>query len=191
MAEQHAPGAAGSDEPGSVSSPEDVDGQGPVTLADRMRPGGQGSPDTNQAAAEPMPASAGDPVPTAALPAPSLDDMNVGGADPQSPDLDLARPSDLPSAGPATPVPSPQQPAPHDGGGQAQRAPGSLGRSPQAEQQETDVAAGAAAMGPTAPVVAQPGDAQDVPVPHDLAAPGTSEQLPVVQGVRPPEHTRD
>lgn len=42
-------------EPGDVSSPLDTTGDGPVTLPDRTEPGGQGSPDTNQGKAEPLP----------------------------------------------------------------------------------------------------------------------------------------
>lgn len=59
-------------EPGEVSSPQDTQGDGPVTLSDRTEPGGQGSPGSNQAKAEP-------------LAVPDLDHMNVGGADPQAP----------------------------------------------------------------------------------------------------------
>lgn len=200
------------DEPGSVSSQHDVEGRGPVTLDDRTRPGGQASPDTNQAKAEPIPAAPGQPDPSAALEPPSLDEMNVGGGDPQSPSHPLARPRDLPVA--TAPVPrvdpgvapaddrpgidldsttklpeGPERPA-QVTAGSAQRAPGSQGISP--EQQETDVQTGAANMQPGAGPAAsrppdEPGDAQEVTVPHDLPAPGTSEQLPVVHGVRAPK----
>ncbi len=198
--------------PGSVSSPRDVGGRGPVTLADRTAHGGQGSPDTNQASAEPMPATPGEPDPTAPLPAPSLEDMNVGGADPQSPSHPAARDRDLPLApmavahedrGGTAQVDMPAVGAPGSGqgagperpaqasDGTAQRAPGSQGASP--EQQDTDVQAGAANMrvggGPatTPPPVEQPGDAQGVPVPHEVPAPGTSEQSPIVHGARSPQ----
>ena len=39
------------DDAGQVSQPQ---GDGPVTLADRTAPGGEGSPDTNQGKTEPM-----------------------------------------------------------------------------------------------------------------------------------------
>jgi hypothetical protein len=64
---------------GVVSEPE---GDGPVTLADRTKPGGQGSPDTNQAKTEPMSPTPDHPEPLAA---PDLADMSVGAADPQAP----------------------------------------------------------------------------------------------------------
>lgn len=204
---------ANDDEPGSASSQLDVGGRGPVTLEDRTAPGGQASPDTNQGKAEPMPATPGDPDPTAALEPPSLAEMNVGGADPQAPGHALARDRDAPTA--AAPVErvepgvapvddrlaidpdsttelpeGPERPA-QASEGVARRAPGSLGESP--EQQETDVETGAANMavggGPasTAGVSAQPGDAKEVSVPHEVPAPGTSEELPVAEGIRAPE----
>lgn len=199
-------------EPGSVSSQYDVEGRGPVSLDDRTKPGGQASPDTNQGKAEPMPATPGAPDPTAPLPPPELEDMNVGAADPQTPSHAAARDRDVSLAGGtlyAGPInagvsPADDRPALDTAGstgrasgperpgsatvGTAQRQPGSLGDSP--EEQETDVAAGAARMVPgappasSAPPTAQPGDAQDVSVPHDLPAEGTSETQPVVHGVR-------
>ncbi len=36
------------DDTGAPGQPEDLQGDGPVTLEDRTAPGGQGSPDTNQ-----------------------------------------------------------------------------------------------------------------------------------------------
>ncbi len=71
--------------------------------------------------------------------------------------------------------------------GAAQRAPGSMGVSP--EQQETDLQTGAARVLPqTAPgaAPAQAGDAHGVPVPHEEPAAGSSEQSPGVTGVRAP-----
>ncbi len=170
------------DRPGSVSSPDDVGDRGPLTLEDRTAPGGQGSPDTNQAKAEPMPATPGEPDPAAAVEPPSLEDMNVGGADPQGPNHPAARDRDAPTGGVVAPAPG--------GDEAAQRAPGSLGVSP--EQQETDVRAGAEQMrsggGPGAtPAPVQPGDAQDVPVPHEVPAAGTSQESAIAHGVRTPQ----
>lgn len=194
-------------DPGSVSSPLDVEGQGPVTLPDRTAPGGQASPDTNQGKAEPMPATPGEADPAAALPAPELDTMNVGGADPQAPSHPAARDRDGDGitggslyTGPVHPgvAPMDDRPALDPGSstklpegserpvqaseGVAQRAPGSLGTSP--EEQETDTAAGAAAMRPGAAPHVQPGDSQGVSVPHELPAPGTSQEQGIVQGAR-------
>lgn len=200
-------------EPGSVSSPRDVGGRGPVTLADRTAKGGQASPDTNQGRAEPMPATPGEADPSAALPAPELGEMNVGADDPQLASHPLARDRDVPPggdtapAGPVNPGVAPHEDRPAlDGGsstgggsgperpvqaspGTAQRQPGSMGVSP--EEQETDVDSGAARMlpghpaGSSSPPV-QPGDAQGVAVPHVLPAEGTSEEQGIVHGVRTP-----
>ena len=199
-------------EPGSVSSQLDVEGRGPVTLEDRTKPGGQASPDTNQGKAEPMPATPGEADPTAPLPPPELGDIHVGAADPQTPSHTAARDRDVSLAGGtlyAGPVntgvaPDDDRPALDrtsstgtSGGperpaqktvGTAQRQPGSLGDSP--EEQETDVEAGAARMVPgappasSAPPTAQPGDSQDVAVPHDLPMEGTSETQSIVHGIR-------
>jgi hypothetical protein len=199
-------------EPGSVSSQLDVEGRGPVTLDERTKPGGQASPDTNQGKAEPMPATPGDPDPTAPLPPPELGDMNVGGADPQTPSHAAARDRDVSLAGgtvyagPHNAGTSPEDDRPAldqatstgTGGGperpaqatagRAQRQAGSLGESP--EEQETDVEAGAARMVPgappasSAPPVPEPGDPQQVSVPHDLPMEGTSETQSIVHGVR-------
>lgn len=199
-------------EPGSVSSQLDVEGRGPVSLEDRTAQGGQASPDTNQGKAEPMPATAGHADPNAELPAPELGEMNVGAADPQTPSHPAARDRDVSLAGgtlyagPVNPGVAPADDRPVvDGGsttklpegperpeqrtvGTGQRAPGSLGVSP--EEQETDVESGAARMVPgappasTPPPVPEPGDSQGVAVPHDLPAPGTSEEQSIVHGVR-------
>ena len=48
----------GTDDTGQVSQPK---GDGPVTLADRTAPGGEGSPDTNQGKTEPMSPTPGPP----------------------------------------------------------------------------------------------------------------------------------
>ena len=196
-------------EPGSVSSQLDVEGRGPVTLDDRTKPGGQGSPDTNQGKAEPTPGQAGPLAP------PELGDMNVGAADPQTPSHAAARGRDVSLAGGtlyAGPVnagvsPLDDRPAldqatstgrasgperPEQASvGTAQRQPGSLGVSP--EEQETDVEAGAARMVPgappasSAPPTAQPGDPKSVAVPHDLPMEGTSETQSIVHGIRAAE----
>ncbi len=210
--EQYDGSAAGD---GDVSSQLDTRGEGPVTLEDRTAPGGQGSPDTNQGKAEPMPATPGEPDPTAPLPPPELEDMNVGAADPQTPSHAAARDRDVSLAGGtlyAGPVNAGTAPADDRpvleqsnstgtaGGperpvqrtvGTAQRQPGSLGDSP--EEQETDVEAGAARMVPgappasSAPPTAQPGDPKDVAVPHDLPMEGTSETQSIVHGIRAAE----
>jgi len=199
-------------EPGSVSSQRDVEGRGPVTLDERTKGGGQASPDTNQGKAEPMPSTPGAADPNAAHPAPELGEMNVGADDPQAPSHPAARDRDVSLAGgtlyggpvnagvvPAEDRPvldpdsttklpeGPERPL-QVSAGTSQRQPGSMGISP--EEQETDVDAGAARMVPgappasSAPPVPQPGDAQSVIVPHDLPAPGTSEEQSIVHGVR-------
>ena len=199
-------------EPGSPSSQLDGSGDGPVTLEQRTEPGGKGSPDTNQGKTEPLPSTPGHADPNAEFEPPTLAEMNVGGADPQSPSHGLARDRDVPTS--TAPVlrtdpgvaPHEDRPAidPDSGTvlpegperpdqvteGTAQRQPGSAGDSP--EQQETDVDTGAANMLPvggpdSVPSAVQPGDAQEVPVPHEVPMPGTSEQLPVAEGIRSPE----
>ena len=71
--------------PGEASQPQDTQGDGTVGLGDRTEPGGQGSPDTNQGKAEPLPASAHEDDPRAPREAPDLESMNVGANDPQAP----------------------------------------------------------------------------------------------------------
>jgi hypothetical protein len=199
-------------EPGSVSSQLDVEGRGPVTLDERTRPGGQASPDTNQGKTEPMPATPGQPDPNAELTPPSLDEMNVGGSNPQAPSHPDARLRDAPVAtapvarvepgtapdedrgsfdpDSATKLPEgPERPA-QVAEGTARRAPASQGVSP--EQQETDVETGAANMRPgggpaSRPAPVQAGDSRPVPVPHEDPMPGTSEESAIAQGVRAPE----
>ncbi len=117
LPEGSADGEPAGDDARSVSSPEDVGGRGPVTLADRTRQGGQGSPDTNQAKAEPMPAPPGDPDPAAPLEPPSLAEMNVAGADPQSPSHPATQPRVAsPDADPTPAQPGDAQgvPVPHE-----------------------------------------------------------------------------
>ena len=166
------------DEAGAPSQPEDLQGDGPVTLEDRTEPGGQGSPDTNQAKAEPMDVTGTHSDP---LPVPSLDQMNVGAGNPQLPSHPDAlrsgtsatgayahepagrQPTDLSGDG-TTPdeqrpivdtttstgrAPGPEQPV-QVTSGEAHRAPGLVGTTPEGESIETDVQAGAARMGPQA-----------------------------------------
>ena len=83
------------DEPGGESTPLDTEGAGPVGLQDRTRQRGAGgddtgAPATNQAKTEPIPATPGQPDPSAPLEPPALGQMNVGAADPQSPRLPAA-----------------------------------------------------------------------------------------------------
>ena len=64
------------------NSPRDTDGTGPAGLPDRTKPGGQGSPPTNQAKAEPMPAGPGSPTFEGGS---TLDEISVGSAPSQAP----------------------------------------------------------------------------------------------------------
>jgi hypothetical protein len=168
--------------PGSPSQPE---GDGPVTLADRTEPGGKGSPDTNQAKTEPMsPSDQPDPEG-----APSLASMNVGTTDPQAPSR-----QDAGAGGQARVV----APAGSDtpGPGTSHHATGMQGTTPPGESVDTDVAAGAAAMqapvtsaGPSGPhgeASSGSGDTGPAPGPGGTPLAGSSEELPVVQGVRQP-----
>ena len=192
------------DEPGAVSQPE---GDGPVTLGDRVEPGGEGSPDTNQAKAEPMPPSGSEP-----LGAPDLSSMNVGAGDPQAP----RHPAVPGSAAGAGGAPAASPPARRDlsgrgstpdeqrpgidtetstgrsGGpirpeqqttGTSHRAPGLQGVTPDGEETEIDPAAGAAqAEASLVGTTEAKGNPASVPAVGDGAAPGTSEQQPPVQG---------
>ena len=165
-------------EPGAPSQPEDTQGDGPVTLSDRTEPGGQGSPDTNQAKTEPMSPTTEHPEP---LEAPDLDSMNVGGADPQAPRHPAALRSETSATGAyaheapgqeptrlsadgttpdatrgsvdttASPgrAPGPEQPVQLTTG-TAHRAPGIDGETPDGESVTSDTSAGAARMGPQA-----------------------------------------
>lgn len=63
--------------PGEASQPEDTQGDGPVGLADRNKPDGQGSPDTNQSKAESFS--------TPDAEAPESGSMSLGAGDPQLP----------------------------------------------------------------------------------------------------------
>lgn len=65
-----------------ANTPADETGDGPVTIEDRVEPGGEGSPGANQAKTEPMPPSG---THSEQLVPPELGDMNVGAGDPQAP----------------------------------------------------------------------------------------------------------
>ena len=160
------------------NTPEDESGDGPVTLEDRVEPGGEGSPGSNQAKAEPVMDAGRDDDP---LTPPDLGSMNVGGADPQAPrHPDALRsgvsatgayahadpgqePTDLSGEG-TTPdatrpeadvtastgrAPGPEQPL-QATTGTAHRIPGLDGTTPVGESVESDTEAGAARVGPQA-----------------------------------------
>lgn len=166
------------DEAAASNTPEDESGDGPVTLEDRIEPGGEGSPGSNQAKAEPMDNTGTHSQPLAP---PDLDEMNIGGADPQAPrHPDAAgsgpsatgayahasageQPTNLSGDGVAPDqtrphedvtsstgrAPGPEQPL-QESTGTAHRAPGLQGTTPEGESVTTDVEAGAARMGPQA-----------------------------------------
>ena len=166
-------------EDGQDSQPEDVDGDGPLSLEDRTSPGGATTGvDANQGKTEPMSPTGTHSEP---LGAPDLDSMNVGGADPQAPrhpdalrsgtsatgSYAHADPGTQPTglSGPGTtpdqtrPVvdltsstgraPGPEKPVQLTTG-EAHRAPGLDGSTPDGESVTTDVHGGAARMGPQA-----------------------------------------
>ena len=76
--------------------------------------------------------------------------------------------------------------------GTAHRAPGLQGETPDGESIESDTDVGAARMAPggapdrTGPPVDYPGDSQGVNVPHELAAPGTSQESGIAHGIKDP-----
>ena len=184
------------DEPGAASQPE---GDGPVELSDRTKPGGRGSPDTNQATAEPMSPTPDHPQPAAV---PTLAEMNVGSADPQSP----SHPAGLTPAPVAADASAQGLPGRSGGStdaepqvlpsGTAQRVPGSAGEAPAGEDFGVDLAAGAAntdpgggpgdRVGPTG----GPGDTGPSPATGDAPLEGSSEEQQVVTGVRLPDAQR-
>ncbi len=164
---------------GAVSEPS---GDGPITLKDRIEPGGQGSPDTNQAKAEPMAATPDHPEPLAV---PELADMNVGAGDPQAPsrpetprpapagsyaggdagrepthlsgpgaDADAAPPGVDPTTSTGR-AKGPEKPV-QQSTGTAHKATGMQGETPEGESVEDDLEAGATRMG-TNPPDAVPG----------------------------------
>jgi hypothetical protein len=200
---------------GVVSEPE---GDGPVTLSDRTAPGGEGSPDTNQGKTEPLSPTPDHPEPLAV---PDLADMSVGVADAQLPSHPAARSGSPPGSyaggdvgdqptGLGGPGAEPDQTRPaldlttstgrahgplkpeQQTSGEAHRAGGLNGISPEGEQIETDTEAGATRMG-AAPPDAVPGDSSGhgdtggSPAPGDAASLGTSESQPKVEGIRLPD----
>lgn len=161
-----------------ANTPADETGDGPVTLSDRVEPGGEGSPGSNQGRTEPMSPSGTHAEPMAP---PDLEGMNVGADDPQAPRHPAAAgsatsatggyadepagaaPTNLSGPG-ATPdqvrpvvdtttstgrAPGPEQPV-QGSSGTSHRAPGLQGVPGTGESVETDVSAGAARMGPQA-----------------------------------------
>lgn len=221
MSEQSGPSSAQphGDQPGVHNTPDDEQGEGTVGLQDRTGPG-TGAPAANQAKAEPMPPAPGHRDPAAPLEPPSLDEMTVGSADPQSPRHPAASGSDLAAAtqvaaapgelGGRGTAPAEQRPAPDAGvstgratgpenpvstsRGSAHKAPGLTGETGPDEAVETDVVGSAARMGPSgtdaAPQPTDPGDSQGVPVPGTDAAQGTSEEHGAVRGARTPTTDR-
>lgn len=214
------PGDGGGDD----RVPLETDGDGPVDLGDRTSPGQSGagytgSPAGNQGKAEPMPPTPGHADPNAPLEAPSLGEMNVGAADPQTPrhpaaahsqltvpapvrtpPTDLGGPGTVPSqdrpvvsAGSSTGRGSGPEVPVSSGGGSSGRAPGVLGHTGPDEAVETDMVAGALQMGPStgsSPAPDDdPGQSQGVAVPAKDAAIGTSEEHAAVRGVRTPLRT--
>ena len=200
-----------------TNTPADETGDGPVTIEDRVQPGGEGSPGSNQSKTEPMAPSGSHSEPMAP---PDLDGMNVGAGDPQAPShpavaeaapaaytdeapgsapTGLTGPGQTPDA--TRPVvdtttstgraPGPEQPV-QVSSGTSHRAPGLLGTPGEGESVETDVSAGAARMGPAAEdstAGESPGQGDDagVPVPGSSPSAGTSEEHRVVAGIRLPE----
>jgi len=205
---------------GAVSQPE---GDGPVTLADRTAPGGAGSPDTNQGKTEPL-APTDHPEPLAV---PDLADMSAGRATAQLGSHPAARPTapagsygggDAGSAprglGGAGAQPDQERPEldtttstgrahgplkpEQQTSGEAHRAGGLNGRTPDGESIETDTEGGATRMGaapPDAVVPEAPGMSSGhgetgrspAPGPGDAPPLGTSETQPKVEGIRLPE----
>ena len=203
---------------GEVSQPQ---GDGPVTLADRTAPGGEGSPDTNQGKTEPMSPTPDHPDPLAA---PGLEDMSIGAASAQLPShpaaaelspsgsygggavgdqpMGLGGPGTTPSSDrPHVDVETstgrahgPTGPVQHSSG-EAHRAGGLNGVSPEGEQIETDVDASATRMGAAPPdsvpgLSSGHGETGGAPAPGDAASLGTSESQPKVEGIRLPEADR-
>ena len=185
----------------AANTPEDTEGEGPVTLEDRT---GAGSPGSNQGKTEPLSPNGTHSEPLAV---PDLDSMNVGGADPQAPRHADALRSELSDTGafahepageqptglggPGTtpdatrPVvdtttstgraPGPEQPV-QKTSGTAHRAPGLDGTTPDGESVTTDTSAGAARMGPrpldsTSGDAYGPGQGDDQSVPTSAVAP--------------------
>jgi hypothetical protein len=168
------------------NTPKDESGDGPVTLEDRIEPGGEGSPGSNQAAEAEPPSPSG--TRSELLAVPDLGEMNVGGADPQAPRHPDALLSQTSSTGRA---PGPEQPL-QESTGTAHRAPGQQGSTPDGESVTSDTSAGAARMAPQAPdstAGQSPGQGDDATVPSSGTAPtpGTSEEHRIVSGIKLPQ----
>lgn len=182
------------------NTPEDESGDGPVTIGDRVRPGGEGSPGSNQGSTEPMSPTGTHSEP---LVPPDLDGMNVGAGNPQLPSHPAVsdgtvggsyssapagtEPTGLSGEG-ATPdatrpvvdtttstgrAPGPEQPVQHTSG-TAHRVAGLHGTTPEGESVESDVDAGAARMGPAAvdsTAGRSPGQGDDQGVPSSGTTP--------------------
>ena len=153
------------DDTGQVSQPE---GDGPVTLADRTAPGGEGSPDTNQGKTEPMSPTPDHPEPLAA---PDLEAMSAGAAAAQLP---------------SHPAAAPLSPPGSYGGGDAGTAPRGLG-GPGVEPHETrpvidtETSTGRA-HGPTGPVQQTSGEAHRAGGLNGVAPEGESIETDVEGG---------
>lgn len=150
---------------GEVSQPQ---GDGPVTLADRTAPGGQGSPNTNQGKTEPLSPTPDHPEPLAA---PGLDEMGAGAA-----------PAQLPNHPAATPLSPPGS----YGGGDAGDEPMSLGGpgvEPSADRPRVDVETSTGrAHGPTGPVQHSSGEAHRAGGLNGVAPVGESIETDVEGG---------
>jgi hypothetical protein len=189
----------GVDDVGTVSEPQ---GDGPVTLADRTEPGGEGSPDTNQGKTEPLSPTSDHPEPLAA---PDLADMSVGATSPQLPSHPAAAPTSPPGsygggrAGSAPrdltgPGVDPDQERPEldtttstgrahgpvqpeqQTSGEAHRVGGLNGRTPEGESIETDTEGGATRLG-AAPPDAVPGHSSGHGDTGGSPAPGDAASL--------------
>ena len=191
-----------------------------MTLSDRTEPGGQGSPDTNQGKVEPLSPTTEHPEPLGAPDLSSMNVGAADPQAPRHPaaagsgtshtggyayepagvqpvrmsgagtEPDATRP-DVDTTASTGRAPGPEQPL-QASSGSAQRAPGSLGQTPEGEAAGTDVQAGAARMGPGAvdsrdALSPGQGDDQSVPSSGTAAAPGTSEEHRIVSGIRLPE----
>lgn len=187
-----APDAPQPGEPGSANSPATPGGV--VRMSDRVSPGAP-PPGSNQGKDESMPA-ARDVTGAAGT---------VASADPQSPQ---AQPSAAPAragspglAGAAGMTPEQSRPdvdlgsgpgregqPASDTGGSASRVPGEQGRSvhPMDPVAQLDAARTAPGAPPASvpPGTTAPGNAQGVSVPATEAAPGTSQESFIVEGVR-------
>lgn len=207
------------DQPGQDSQPGSGGEDGPLTLEDRTEPGATTGVDANQAKTEPMSPTGTHSEPLAV---PDLDQMSAGAAgaaqapshpaaaqtspsgsygggavgeepkglggpgtrpDQDRPDVDTTTSTGR-AHGPVNPVSTTS--------GEAHRAGGLNGVSPEGEQIESDTEAGATRMGAAPPdavpgVSSGHGDTGPSPSTGDAAAPGTSETQPKVEGIRLPD----